>query len=193
MKTMLICFAIAICMVSCRCNQEPPPAAPQLSIVGMQGGDTLKVDVGLNFSLVFMIKNAKDVYGVAAMVGYDTTYLSAVATEYGKLAEIGLFLGDTGDLTTTFMNGVKGNIVFAYSKQDEQAGNNGEGDLWILTLRAEKEGFTQIGFDLFRCVVVSSQQIENGLKILPSKFQDMILRDSPSISPSDTALVYIKI
>lgn len=174
------------------CMEKNKPGQPTLAVVALQGGDTVRVAVGASFSATFMISNASDVYAVAALVKYDTTYLLAVKTA-DRIAEKGQFLGTTGDLTAAFVNGIPGSVVFAYSKQGANTGSNGEGDLWKISMMALKAGLTKISFEPSRCFVMSPRVIGTELERLPARFEDKFVKIEPEPIPGDTAVIYIKI
>lgn len=184
MKSAIAIFLCAVLLAGCVKN-EPPS---HLAVVGLAGGDTALVAVGDNFAATFMIKNARNVYAVAALVKYDTTYL-AVAPAAGQIASKGQFLGATGDLTSSFVNGIPGGIVFAYSKQGEQPGSIGEGDLWRLSMTALRPGLTKISFESSRCFVMSPNIVGNDLERLPARFDDKFVKIEPETVPPDTTTV----
>lgn len=190
-------IAVAILIVAAflfGCAKEKRPSEPTLAVVGIHGGDTVRVAIGTNFSATFMIRNAKNVYAIAALVKYDTTYL-AVLESSERLADKGTFLGSTGDLTAAFMNGVPGSVVFAYSKQGDNLGSDGDGELWRISMTALKPGLTKISFDQNRCFVMSPHVIGNELERLPSIFEDKLIRieSEPVPAEGDTSIIYIRI
>jgi hypothetical protein len=176
------------------CAKEKKPSEPTLAVVGLHGGDTVRVAVGANFSATFMISNATNVYAIAAMVKYDTSYLSVMESS-GRLAEKGAFLGSTGDLTAAFVNGIPGTIVFAYSKQGDNLGSDGDGDLWRISMTALKPGLTKISFEPSRCFVMSPNVIGNELERLPARFDDKLIKieSEPVPAEGDTSIIYIRI
>lgn len=191
MKKMIALFVVAALL---GCVEKNKPRQPTLAVIGMQGGDTVRVAVGASFSATFMIRNARNVYAVAALVKYDTSYLDIVESA-GHIAEKGIFLGTTGDLTAAFVNGVPGSVLFAYSKQGANAGSDGEGELWKLSMTALKAGLTKISFEPGRCFVMSPRVVGTELERLPALFDDKLIQIEPEAPPAqgDTSIIYIRI
>lgn len=191
MKITFSILLIISSLVLFQCVKKNVP--PKLAVVGISGGDTITVDVGSSFTATFMVTHAINAYAVAALVSYDTTHLTLIKDSAGKLARSGTFLGTSGDLTAVLVNGTPGKILFAYSKQGEQPGTNGEGELWSVSLLAIKTGLTKIAFDRSRCFIVSPNLVGNELEKLPSKFDDKLIRIAETQVIADTATVYIKV
>jgi hypothetical protein len=191
MKIIFSILLIFSSFVLFQCVRKDVP--PKLAVVGVSGGDTITVDVGSNFTATFMVTHAVNAYAVAALVNYDTTHLTLVKDSTGRLARGGTFLGTSGDLTAVLVNNIPGKILFAYSKQGEQPGTSGDGELWSVSLLAIKAGLTKIAFDRSRCFIVSPNLVGNELEKLPSKFDDKLIRIAETQVPADTATVYIRV
>jgi len=189
MRQAIVIMLLAVFITACAKKDE----GDKLTVVGLQGGDTVTVSVGEQFKATFMVSNAKNVYAFTALVQYDTTYLRVVKDTLNLLAQEGTFLGATGDLQANLVNGIPGKLSVFYGKAGEQPGSDGEGNLWSMSFLAFKAGLTAIGFDKSRSFVFSPVALENELEKLPSRFDGQLVRILPIVVPSDTIVVFIKI
>lgn len=192
MKIKFLFIVVTILGAWFGCKKIDRPAQPNLAVVGLAGGDTAVVAVADTFSATFMIRGAKNVYAVNALVIYDTTFLSIIKAA-DQLAQKGNFLGNNGILQTGYVGGIPGAVVIAYSKQTNVQGNDGEGELWKVSMLALKPGLTKIGFDASRCFVLSPNEIAGEPERLPARFDDKLLSIKPTLVPNDTSIVYILI
>lgn len=192
MKTRIFfCLCVVIALIAC--VKTPRQQAVGANSIGVSGADTLSVVMGNSLSTTFSIVDARNVYAVAALVEYDSTFLSVIPTPSGVLATKGSFLGATGDLSAAFANGAAGQIVFGYSKQGNQPGSDGAGDLWTVAFEPHRTGLTKLKFNLSRSAVLSPNVIGNNLERLPAKFNDKSISIKPAVSIPDSATVYIRI
>jgi len=189
MRKTIVIMLLAVFIAACAKRNEDD----KLTVVGLQGGDTVTVNVGEQFKATFMVNNARNVYAFTALVQYDTTYLRVVKDTLNLLAQEGNFLGATGDLQANLVNGIPGKLSIFYSKAGEQPGSNGDGNLWSMSFLALKVGLTAIGFDKSRSFVFSPVVLENELEKLPSRFNGQLVKTIPVVAPSDTIIVFIKI
>ena len=184
---MILAFALSAC------HARKQPSVENRTVIlpalGTTSEDTLTVNANAEFWLEHVIENGDSVYAVAARLHYDTSFVKVLFALDGSVqAENGGYLGGTGHLTVSLINGMAGNLLMAYSKQGEQSGTSGNGLLWRVRMRALRSGNTELIFDKQKSAVLGSNFIGNAQERLPAEFVDAHL-EMAAFSPMRVRLL----